>query len=210
MPFDISQAKPPKFDRGRNSGIATRYKGIAFRSQLEARWAALFDLLQWPWSYEPEVLVGYIPDFYVHFPVRDLLVEVKPAKEVYGLQNAGRKVAYSGWKDDFLVVGGKLFEPGPGYSFGWLSPWDRESNDGWQPGDHAIAHRCGSCRRISAHHWSGGWSCLACGALDGNRYLEPVNQKHLLAMWLEAGNRVQWNGEEVIRKTGESDGEIQF
>jgi hypothetical protein len=29
------------------------YRGIEFDLQLEARWAALFDLIDWPWSYPP-------------------------------------------------------------------------------------------------------------------------------------------------------------
>jgi hypothetical protein len=64
----------------------TRYAGILFRSRLEARWAAFFDLVGWQWEYEPYDLVGWSPDFWVSFPCRhtecppshSLLVEVKP------------------------------------------------------------------------------------------------------------------------------------
>jgi len=66
--------------------IPTTYKGIHFRSRLEATWAAFFDLIRWRWVYEPLDFDGWIPDFYVHFscehsecpPDHHLYVEVKP------------------------------------------------------------------------------------------------------------------------------------
>ena len=33
--------------------VETFYKGYRFRSRLEARWAAFFDLCKWRWEYEP-------------------------------------------------------------------------------------------------------------------------------------------------------------
>ena len=56
------------------SAIRTLYAGTWFRSRLEARCAAMFDKLGWPWDYEPVDLPGYIPDF----KVGRLLVECKP------------------------------------------------------------------------------------------------------------------------------------
>ena len=64
----------------------TEYKGVLFRSRLEARWAAFFDLAGWKWQYEPFDLQGWTPDFRVEFPCghsecngsHSLLVEVKP------------------------------------------------------------------------------------------------------------------------------------
>jgi hypothetical protein len=35
------------------SPIVTEYAGARFRSRLEARWAAFFDLCGWRWEYEP-------------------------------------------------------------------------------------------------------------------------------------------------------------
>ena len=43
-------------------GIVTTYGAARFRSRLEARWAALFDLLKWPWIYERLALDGAGPD----------------------------------------------------------------------------------------------------------------------------------------------------
>lgn len=56
-------------------GIPTYHRNIKFRSRLEARWAAFFDLLGWSWIYEPFDLPGWIPDFMLNNKV---LVEVKP------------------------------------------------------------------------------------------------------------------------------------
>jgi hypothetical protein len=64
----------------------TMYCGVLFRSRLEARWAAFFDLAGWSWEYEPIDLEGWTPDFRVTFQCghsqcdgsHTLLVEVKP------------------------------------------------------------------------------------------------------------------------------------
>lgn len=66
--------------------IPTKYGGTLFRSRLEARWAAFFDLIGIRWIYEPFELDGWTPDFMISLPedafreVEDtrLLVEVKP------------------------------------------------------------------------------------------------------------------------------------
>lgn len=50
------------------ASIPTRYRNTEFRSRLEARWAAFFDLAGWKWKYEPIDLNGWIPDFWVAIP----------------------------------------------------------------------------------------------------------------------------------------------
>ena len=75
----------------------TLYNGVQYRSRLEARWAAFFDLAGWDHEYEPIDLHGWSPDFRVEFPCSHsecsgshvLLVEVKPffeQKQFWGLQ----------------------------------------------------------------------------------------------------------------------------
>lgn len=61
--------------------IETDYKGIKYRSRLEARWAIFFDALKLEHIYEPDCFVlsnnqKYTPDFYL--PKYDLYVEIKP------------------------------------------------------------------------------------------------------------------------------------
>lgn len=62
------------------AAIETRYAGHLFRSRLEARWAAFFDLTGIKWQYEPFDAAGYIPDFLIHAGSDQpaMLVEVKP------------------------------------------------------------------------------------------------------------------------------------
>lgn len=64
------------------NGIPTMYAGVQFRSRLEARWAAFFDLASWRWEYEPFDFPGWIPDFCIWPDERGpLIAEVKPFYE---------------------------------------------------------------------------------------------------------------------------------
>ncbi len=63
------QSKPDR------KAIPTLYRGVQFRSRLEAKWAAFFDAMGWPWQYEPFDLAGWIPDFLIG---DRLVAEVKP------------------------------------------------------------------------------------------------------------------------------------
>lgn len=70
----------------------TLYRGVAFRSRLEARWAVVFDSLGIRWQYEPHTFDvghnGYTPDFYIDGGDEDHenewghFVEVKPGDAV--------------------------------------------------------------------------------------------------------------------------------
>lgn len=59
--------------------IPTTYAGVNFRSRLEARWAAFFDLAGIKWDYEPFDLEGWAPDFLLRTQIGPVLCEVKPA-----------------------------------------------------------------------------------------------------------------------------------
>jgi len=61
--------------------LETNYRGVTFRSRLEARWAVFFSELSIPFIYEPEGFefkdgTRYLPDFYL--PKQDFYVEIKP------------------------------------------------------------------------------------------------------------------------------------
>jgi hypothetical protein len=81
--------------------IVTYYKGYCFRSRLEAKWAAYFDLLNLPWLYEPKDLDGYIPDFIID----DLLIEVKGCGTISQLGEYIDKITQSGWSGLWTIVG---------------------------------------------------------------------------------------------------------
>ena len=59
------------------SGIPTTFQKTNFRSRLEARWAAFFDLIGWRWIYEPFDTGNWIPDFLI-LGKQPFLVEVGP------------------------------------------------------------------------------------------------------------------------------------
>lgn len=87
--------------------METEYKGILFRSRLEARWAILFDALELEWVYEPECFklpsgLKYTPDFYI--PKFDLYVEVKPNFDC--LSDDYHLKRYREFNRKFLLLGG--------------------------------------------------------------------------------------------------------
>jgi hypothetical protein len=66
----------------------TEYRGVQFKSRLEARWAVFFDYYHMvnEWAYEPTTLSmpekgwNYTPDFKIDYIGHHLLFEVKPVE----------------------------------------------------------------------------------------------------------------------------------
>lgn len=86
------------------AAIPTKYRGLAFRSRLEATWACFFDKAGIEdWKYEPLDLSGYIPDFIIRGGTQ--MVEVKPAVAPHDLWEAVAKIEASGWNRTALIVG---------------------------------------------------------------------------------------------------------
>ncbi len=192
MRFRVATARPLDIDAER-LGIATDYAGTRFRSRVEARWAAFFDQIRWPWAYEALDLSGYVPDFVILFPGRaHLLVEVKASLDYRELEPHARKICLSGWRSDFLVVGARLFDDQEPIGLGLYGMWDRESGDGWHPADRAEALDCGICGRVSFRHASAGWECFACGSRLPHAARSLASREALRGRWASAGNAVQW------------------
>ena len=89
------------------AAIPTTYKGRLYRSRLEAKWAAFFDLCGWQAEYEPYDLGAWSPDFLIKGQHAEILVEVKPVTEIdvptiYKMHTAA---AQSGFTGDLLLVG---------------------------------------------------------------------------------------------------------
>lgn len=107
--------------------IPTEFKGIVYRSKLEARWAVYLDYLGIKFLYEPEGFemsdgLRYLPDFY--FNDFNLYGEVKPdapiseydmrkmkefgtQKELflmYGLPESKAAMVFAPWANDSMVV----------------------------------------------------------------------------------------------------------
>lgn len=83
--------------------IETKYRGYLFRSRLEAKWAAFFDLCGWRWSYEPLDFNGWIPDFAIG--ERPTLVEIKPFFHLAQWDEELTKIRQSGCKENVVLLG---------------------------------------------------------------------------------------------------------
>lgn len=91
-----------------DAAIPTKYAGVQFRSRLEARHAAYWDLIEQAWKYEPLDLHGYIPDFLIEtFNPRAplILVEIKPGYFTEGWEEHGKKIDESGWHGPSRILG---------------------------------------------------------------------------------------------------------
>lgn len=200
-------------------GIPTEYAGVRFRSRLEATWAVFFDLLNWPWEYEPFDLHGYIPDFVLKFrkPTgpAPVIVEVKPVAVLGELLDHADKIIKSGWKGDVLIVGSSLFEDDfgemvIGHAGAYTEPAEGEPKEllfefGNRDLLGARVFRCSNCRRVAFDATL--WDCGLCAtenfppnpAVDRSvgdpGVYERPDPELIRSMWATAKNRVQWKGE---------------
>jgi hypothetical protein len=191
------------------TAIRTSYAGTWFRSRLEARWAAFFDGIGWPWEYEPFDWDGYIPDFLV-LGANAFVVEVKPESSPQELESTLAKAAraYKGIDPgrrllDILAVGvTPLLGPGEmgiaaGSMLQWIEP-DSDDDDvvnGFSPRvAEAGWYRCGKadCGQIGVVHTLGSWRGYPCGHYDGNGYLGDLPRDELERRWARARNLTQW------------------
>jgi len=169
--------------------IPTTYAGVNFRSRLEAKWAAMFDLLGWRWEYEPEDLHMYIPDFVLYFD-RPLLVEVKPVSSVEDFAEMAperAKIQQSGWDGEAIIVGSRIWDRPCGdgfYQLGWI--WS--PRDGW---DDAFPFRCIDCGSYSFASASYSWQCRVKGCYEGNGHIDRLTDD-FQSLFRQAGNMVQW------------------
>ena len=187
--------------------IPTIYRGVMFRSRLEARWAAFFDLCKWHWDYEPFDCDGWIPDFLIRGKT-NLLVEVKPAIEfpsdvAVKIEKACESSPLDGF--ELLILGSVVpvrFDEVGGIVWndrniiGWLGEsWDEDPprSDGTQFSWHAAL--CGvACQgdSIGIGHATGSYHNRITGGYDGNPLYDDGLPKTVQDLWREAGNVVQW------------------
>lgn len=175
----------------------TRYGFQLFRSRLEARWAAFFDLLGWPYIYEPFDLDGYVPDFILKF-YRPLLVEVKPEVLFEDLKQHADKILNSGWDKEALIVGADLLhaEDGwnPEYKTIGLLGQEFPSDDtgparlGFAAG---ILFYCDECKGPSILHSYQSFHCRANGCARGDKHMHPL-EEDVAQIWALAYEKTKW------------------
>lgn len=185
--------------------IETRYAGHLFRSRLEARWAAYFDLSGWTWTYEPIDADGYIPDFLIHGPA-PMMVEVKPATCAAELDEHTSRVEAAladHWGGDILILG-----VGPMLSKTWgghtpslgrlgqrVEPWALEQAAGWI-WDDGLATTCteSTCSKQAVVHASSQFTSMPCGHYDGDHYMDTRTMPEIEGRWGKAHELTRWTG----------------
>jgi hypothetical protein len=103
--------------------IATLYRGVLYRSRLEARWSVFFNHLGLNYSYEPEGYElpsgWYLPDFFIRD--WDTFVEVKPERSLLPDEVVkGFELQQETGKKIIILVG----EPYPKKHVGLMYPSD--------------------------------------------------------------------------------------
>lgn len=86
----------------------TEYKGVQFRSHLEARFAFYLDSIGEEWLYEPRVYVGdgrgYLPDFEIVSADRPTFIELKPTMAEVPDAQVKMAVIWQTHPDALLIV----------------------------------------------------------------------------------------------------------
>lgn len=174
--------------------IPTKYKGILFRSRLEAKWAAMFDQLGWNWDYEPIDFNGWIPDFVI-YGAHLIYVEVKPVIEFP--EDVAEELTDSGCEDEMLIVGQRcVFNDD--LVFGWMTEYDNDNydeenelqNNWW---DEAVLGKWTGSKKIGFCHAVGSFTDRISGGYDGGCYGSGrVSQDEIKRLWANAHNLTQW------------------
>jgi hypothetical protein len=90
------------------AALETEYRGVRYRSRLEARWAVLFDVLGFRYEYEPQGYQtrhgNYLPDFWM--PQFRAFAEVKPVPFTLEQRAKCAEVAH-GTRQSFLLLVGQ-------------------------------------------------------------------------------------------------------
>lgn len=155
--------------------IPTEYRGVQFRSRLEARWARFFDNLAMTWFYEYEgyeTETGfYLPDFWLpdvylrSAEVKGIYLEVKP--DDFGsthdsLEEIGCKLHRGG----ILAAGFRCDSWGGWQGLSQLAPW-------WD--DNMMIYKCHKCGAVKFEFSEGSYmDCPVCGESDYPRVVENI------------------------------------
>jgi hypothetical protein len=172
--------------------IPTVYKGIRFRSQLEARWACFFDLVKWNWEYEEENLNGWIPDFIIHGAKEDVLVEVKHFTQLQDFKDSGEieKIITSKEKSDrreVLLLGKNIIFAPLVSEGGWYLPrlgWFLDSEENSVIFFDDTDNHYGFLDSLCSYH----------DRISGRAFKEChyKNSDMIREHWITAKNTVQW------------------
>lgn len=148
--------------------IRTCYKGILFRSKLEAQWAKFFDCMRLPWMYEPEGYqfsdgTRYLPDFYLPdsnqwFEVKGVINPTDEHKIKMLCMESGKDVIVGLPDGEFYMYDTQL-------DGGALNVYSKTET---------YINQCLSCGKYSFMNSVGSFRCQVCGAYDGDGLIDWI------------------------------------
>lgn len=169
-------------------GIPTVLRARRYRSRLEAKWAAFFDLLGWASEYEPLDCDGWIPDFALTTKTGFTLVEVKPVTlpgpEIFEKIDGAISNRY-----EVLVVGLAPFVARQKFAGSAAIGWIRERDAScWR---ECMFHRAAQADRFDFFPAA----LLPRYRISGRRGRRAASFGDIDRVWATACNAVQWKGE---------------
>lgn len=199
----------------------TVYKGMRYRSRLEAKWSAFFDVLGWQFQYEPEDLGSWSPDFQLITAggLHPVFIEVKPIS-AFDRPTADRmeRAAAGRGQSNVLLVGIAPLLPASSAETpdDAIGIWESSGADvGWGTFISEPPSAC-ECRFLPVSIAPTGSSAFdgkcdlfgyphECGWLSGNARAHDrappwawrKHTRRLPLMWAEACNAVQWHGRDA-------------
>ena len=173
-------------------GIQTIYKDRLYRSRLEARWAAFFDLVGWMFEYEPYEFNGWIPDFIIIGKRDAVLVEVKPFTHFEEFDTGKILNAMGNVRKEVLLLGLCIWPETDieTASVGWLGEQEYWTDEGGCAWASALFSTLGGLGFAHAD-WS--FHNRITGEQDG--HIAPptgAEWEEIMRKWNEAANIVQW------------------
>lgn len=174
----------------------TEYAGLLFRSRLEARYAAMLDILKADWEYEPDDFDGYIPDFKIHVGKAFTYLEIKPGRTVEELEPAMHKAISVGLyghchggqspHGTIAVIGSQPYIKDECYTVSGLYAEDCLEELFTDPCTLAV---CMVCNRFGWTSSYNSFVIVPCGHYQdsGGWHEEPVQDA-----WAAAQRKVQW------------------
>ena len=165
------------------------YRGIQYRSTLEAKWAVFFDLCGWKYEYEPCNFNGWIPDF-VLYDKFNVFVEIKPITCFQ--REVADKIVLSGCDTDVLLLGSAICPnsmQGVDNVFGWHRQMQEDDNNYWADAWFTFMNdKIGFC------NVNGKWNDSLTGDYDDDRsvMLNDTYEEKVLSSWATACNETQW------------------